>query len=301
MRELAAADVVGRHCLADTAEDATMLLFPDAHLHEGDLRLSAIRDHPLARRYPERALAYDETDRPWRHLPGVYVSHRADRLLAGYQVAWGYYSIPDRVLAPSTAGGRLLFSFMGSPTAPVRERVFALRHPRACVERVDGFTFYDPGSIDFAARQERFSEVLAQSIFVLCPRGGGLSSIRLYETMAAGRVPVIIADGWAPPIGPDWSRFCVQVPERDVAHVPALLESIEHRAGDMAAAARAAYDTYFAPPRAFHNLVERLALVVGVPRHVAPIWDRSRVQATEAFLIGRARRHAGALRDRLRP
>ena len=34
-----------------------------------------------------------------------------------------------------------------------------------------------------------------RSKFFLCPRGTGTSSIRLYETLSAGRVPVIALSG----------------------------------------------------------------------------------------------------------
>lgn len=134
LRELAAVDSVGVHGLADDPSDATMLLFPDAHLHERDLRLSTIRHHPLVRQFPEKSV-YDERDRPWRHLPGGYVSAPARALRTGYQVACAYYSIPDAGFQ-SLPDEALLFSFVGSPTARVREEIFPTGAPtwvrRAC-------------------------------------------------------------------------------------------------------------------------------------------------------------------------
>lgn len=66
-------------------------------------------------------------------------------------------------------------------------------------------------------RKEVFADAVTMSQFVLCPAGEGSP---LYETLAAGRVPVILADGWAPPPGPRWSDFALIWPERDVPSLP---------------------------------------------------------------------------------
>ena len=71
----------------------------------------------------------------------------------------------------------------------------------------------------------RYVGSIKDSAFVLCPRGGGTSTFRLFETMMLGRVPVILSDQWVPRVGPDWESFSLRVMERDVSKVPRLLES----------------------------------------------------------------------------
>jgi Exostosin family len=108
----------------------------------------------------------------------------------------------------------------------------------------------------FEQRRERFRHVLSRSRFVLCPRGAGTSSVRLYEALAGGRVPVIISDDWVAPIGPDWDSFSLRWPE---GRVQGLVEAIEERDADwpkLSAAAAAAYRDFFAPTVAFHRIVE---------------------------------------------
>lgn len=58
---------------------------------------------------------------------------------------------------------------------------------------------------------DKYIKLIHDSRFVLCPRGGGPSSRRLYETMAAGRVPVVISPRWIPPFqhAIDWSKLIV--------------------------------------------------------------------------------------------
>jgi hypothetical protein len=134
--------------------------------------------------------------------------------------------------------------------------LFELRHPDAVVESVRGFTFYDSSSADFQARRERFSETLLRSRFVLCPRGKGTSSIRMYETLAAGRIPVIVADDWVAPAGPDWERFSIRWPE---GRTNGLIDMLERRNRDwpaMSAAAASAYREFFAPDVWFQRVVD---------------------------------------------
>ena len=46
---------------------------------------------------------------------------------------------------------------------------------------------------------EQFKQVLKDSIFSLCPSGSGPNSIRLWESIAFGSIPVILADHYLPP------------------------------------------------------------------------------------------------------
>ena len=45
----------------------------------------------------------------------------------------------------------------------------------------------------------RYNEVLADSIFSLCPEGAGPNTLRFWESLAAGAIPVVLAPSWTPP------------------------------------------------------------------------------------------------------
>ena len=42
--------------------------------------------------------------------------------------------------------------------------------------------------------QLKFQQIMSESYFSICPRGYGPTSFRLYESIAAGVVPVYISD-----------------------------------------------------------------------------------------------------------
>ncbi len=256
-----------QHAVTEDADDADIILFTEGHILEGglgDWRLDAIRRHPLRSRYPGKCYIYDERDKPWCALPGIYVSQSSGSMIRRYQVAGPYGS---DWASPATspiedAEPELLFSFVGSPTAPVRETLYTFRHRRCVVERVTNFVFWDSRAPKFAERQQRFREVLLASKFVLCPCGQGTSSMRLYETLAAGRVPVILADDWVAPAGPDWERCSIRWPEVRAAQLPEYLERVEGDWPEMVKAVRDAHHRWLAPDVLFHRFIESLRPMV---------------------------------------
>jgi hypothetical protein len=251
-----------RHEGVTDPADADVILFPDCHLLGGDWRLTPIAGNDLARRYPRKVAVYDERDLPWCRFPGIYVSMPSDTFSPSSQVPGSYYRIDDPAerlsVAPDTVEQDLLFSFIGGRTHPCRDAVFALNDPRAYVVNSTGFVFFDSSSNRFEERRREFAEVLFRSKFALCPRGAGVSSIRLYETLAAGRAPVVIADTWMPPVGPDWDEFSIRWPQARTAELPEYLAQRESEAVTMGRNARAAYDQWFAPDIVLTRLLDQL-------------------------------------------
>ena len=97
---------------------------------------------------------------------------------------------------------------------------------------------------------------MVNSRFTLCPRGAGTSTFRLFETMKAGRVPVILSDDWVPPEGPAWSSFSITVPEHHVNRLPGILEAHEHAADVMGRTARQEWDLWFSETASFTRIVD---------------------------------------------
>ena len=74
---------------------------------------------------------------------------------------------------------------------------------------------------------DSFAATLQQSVFALCPSGSGPNSIRLWEALGYGAIPVILADTLALPGDPVlWRQASVQVPETPeaLAALPGQLE-----------------------------------------------------------------------------
>jgi hypothetical protein len=252
---LASEDGIGMHGLTESPEEADVILFPQCHMV--DWRLRAIREHPIALRHWSKVMVYDERAIHWKSFPGVYVSAPRSSFDPRMQTAWSYLRVPSDVPS-SNAEPDLLFSFVGSATAACRRLLLGLRHSDAIIEEVTNFMFWDTGAPLYEARRQRYRDVLSRSRFILCPRGTGTSSFRMYEAIAAGRVPVIISNEWVEPSGPEWQKFSVRFPEGTTDGLVDLLESLEPRWEEMSAAALAAHESFFERRVMFHRFTEQL-------------------------------------------
>jgi hypothetical protein len=45
----------------------------------------------------------------------------------------------------------------------------------------------------------RYNEILSDSVFSICPEGAGPNTLRFWESLAIGAIPVVISDAWHPP------------------------------------------------------------------------------------------------------
>ncbi len=276
------------HQLVDTPERADAVLI----LARGDEFSSEVRRHPLVRQDFRKVFVYDVKDRPIPFLPGLYCSLPHRQFNPARHAAAPYLApINPAVGAIAAEPGReadLFFSFIGADNAPVRRRLFrstanwGLR-PDVLVELAYGWAKRGD-----ATAERRFAETIARSRFVLCPRGIGTSTYRLYETMELGRVPVILSDAWVPPAGPPWESFAVRLSERSASELPRLLANYEPRAAAMGRAARAAWEEWFAPDVQFHRMAEAVErLRSGGRAHPSWLPRTWRLRATAAR-VGRA-------------
>jgi hypothetical protein len=228
---------------------------PFSHVDRGR---AAVRQHPFRRLYRDRLFVYNPEDRPIPYLPTLGPS--LDRRSAWRQreqaspyvhyLANSAVTCCDRPSRP-----RYLYSFAGDiNTHPVRRRLPALHCPPTGHIRATPAKWPTDAGEREAFRRTYFDDILSAK-FVLCPRGRGTSSVRLFETMALGRVPVIISDQWIPPHGPKWASCAVFVPEARIAHIPDALREAEPDWEQLATNAFDEWQKWFSPETVFDTLV----------------------------------------------
>jgi len=111
--------------------------------------------------------------------------------------------------------------------------------------------------------RKQYSDALYLAKFVLCPRGFGTSSFRIFESMRCGRVPVIISDDWVEPQGPDWPSFSIRVRESQVSSIPQILSERVSESKAMGSRARKEWEQWFSPSSSFHYLIESILKIKG--------------------------------------
>ena len=265
----AAQDARGQHRLTEDPDAADLILAAIQSNGYGPF-FRVLKKSPFFRRYKAKLLCYCPDDLIYPALPGIYPSISPWWAKQGWGCGGHYVSahIHQHQFDVLSSDARdILFSFVGSSkTHPLREKLIQSKHPRAL--------FFDPtpkSSEQYwfekneQARQAmftRYRDVMRRSKFALCPRGVSASSIRLFEAMESGCVPVLIADQLVLPPGPNWTSFCVRIPEEEASSVPAVIEQLEEDFEMMSQRARAAWEDFFSPPSTFHQLVESAAAII---------------------------------------
>jgi hypothetical protein len=76
--------------------------------------------------------------------------------------------------------------------------------------------------------RHEFLQNLWESDYVLCARGNGNYSHRLYEALACGRIPLFIDTDCVLPFdfAIDWKRFCVWVDQGDDPHLRSVADRV---------------------------------------------------------------------------
>lgn len=261
MKHSAELDTHGQHTLTDDPVEADLILFGEMGT-SGQLA-EMVRAHPYYRRFAEKCFVFDSGDLLLPTVPGIYASLTKDQYRLGYTRTGFYlYLIENAFITsrPCSGNEKHLASFVGSRnTHPVREGLFELGRSDICVKDTSSLsqrTTYHGDPSERARFWAEYADAIADAKFSLCPRGRGVGSIRLYESMKMGRACVILSDDWQPNDGLSWSEFSIIVPENQVRRIPEILERNEHRAVTMGARARQAWEARFSEQVRFHHVVE---------------------------------------------
>jgi len=148
-----------------------------------------------------------------------------------------------------------LFGFLGSTSTHHTRKGIVTLFPDSCKDSGVHWGLDINLGEDFSSA---FTNELANCHFALCPRGTGISSVRMFEAMTMGTIPVIIADGYKPPLKSviEWEEISIHVPEKKIRHIPKILgdfslEDIEN----MRIKLQQFYTDYLSPEN-FHKSVE---------------------------------------------
>lgn len=138
---------------------------------------------------------------------------------------------------------KYLASFIGCHRKDYRSKIrlnlnnyfHKYQHPQVYFELYDDWFYqsniYEGASISEQQKENinKYNNIISESIFSLCPEGTGPNTIRLWESMALGSIPVIYSDDWLPPQlpGMNWKDFSIFIPNQEYEQTLDILTSID--------------------------------------------------------------------------
>ena len=152
---------------------------------------------------------------------------------------------------------KYLATFVGSNTHPIRQIMCAaLQEKNNCPIYLKNWSPHvNKNEFDL------FIEYATQSKYLLCPRGYGLNSFRLYEAFQLNCVPVIITDKmylpWQDEL--DWTTFSVPINNNDISSLYEKLNSIsEDKYMKLLNHGKEIYESHFSLNGMYNNIIKRL-------------------------------------------
>uniref|UniRef100_A0A6C0LYQ4 Exostosin GT47 domain-containing protein n=1 Tax=viral metagenome TaxID=1070528 RepID=A0A6C0LYQ4_9ZZZZ len=139
-----------------------------------------------------------------------------------------------------------LYSFQGAYRerwylTDVRKRIFEMKHPENTYINYIGQWHFEnivynkkqnnKGELNIDDKhiknKEEYNQLLLKSRFTLCPSGSGPNSIRFWESLAVGSIPILLADTLDLPKHVLWDEAIVRVKEADLKKIPNILKDID--------------------------------------------------------------------------
>jgi len=255
-------DIFQSHTLVGSPEAADIIVFMGSF----EPNYSDITSSKVYKKFKDRSVLLDIKDQGIPFIPGLYsclentiYNKNLPFLKSGF-----YLRVTENIsmeLPSNLNNAKYLYSFMGNAlNHQVRQKVMSLSDERALLIDSSGDSHQQCDGVDGVNfdRGMRYQNAIEASKFILCPRGIGVSSWRIFETMRAGRVPVIISDGWVPPDGPDWNACCIRVKESEIDSLPCLLRDMEFKSPELGKQARDAWLRYYSEGVVFNTLIDQL-------------------------------------------
>lgn len=187
---------------------------------------------------------------------------------------------------------KYLIGFVGGVSSGLRSRLIeSLQKHTASSDillKVQGGPWHQMFDRNGVPAKQEYAEHLRLSKFFLCPRGNGVGSVRLFETMQAGRVPVIISDAYVFPEGIDWGNCSIRIRERDISRIPSILRERSDDWERLALNARKAWEENFSDSALLSSIGNKLRELLKSDSRLSshwpsylwrtiPIWTRNRL------------------------
>jgi hypothetical protein len=286
LQELALVAQPKIHTLSDNPEEADIIIITRENQTNAHINLTEPHVSKLLDKYLSKCYTITQTDQPLFALAGLYASGSKSfwfvrkHLIRGCSYVYSLYEKSwdgNKFVETSKdidIKKKYLFSFVGASNSWVRKRLLKLKLERSdiLIRCTNHYSQWDVNYNNREAIQKSYVDVIRSSQFVLCPRGIGSGSIRLFEVMKLGVAPVIISDRWLPPQGPDWDSFALFVKESDIKNIVQIVESHSSEYEERGRLAKKAWEEYFSDTVVFNRCIEALE---GLKEDRIPLLDQA--------------------------
>lgn len=244
-----------RVVLANSPAEADAIVIHEEFSFKEWRYISKLLADPVIGFYPHKTYTVNTDDIASGLLRGVYTSLPWNRFQPEFHRAVPYWWYPNEfVLEPPCAYAaepKYLATWRGNiGSNPKLRKALCMECNRSSSMLAE--TTQSDFNLHGDLEKKHYVDVVRNGRFSLCPAGWAPTSWRIYESMAMGVAPVIIADFFVPPAGPDWDSFSLRIPEKELREMETVLHRHSPDFKKLGNLARAAWEEFFAP----HKIID---------------------------------------------
>ncbi len=236
---------------ASSPADADAIVIHEAASFKEWRYIKTLLAEPVIGKYPHKVYTINVEDGATGLLRGIYCALPRNRMAPGVHKSVPYALTPNEFILTGAdqphPPARYLATWRGNPKSRVklRGRLLALYggSSQLLVESTGSWMNHGPDE------KRHYVDLMQSGHFALCPAGWADATFRVYESMTLGIAPVLIADQYVPPDGPDWERLSIRVAEKDLPELEQRLRERLPEAVELGRRAREAWLQYFSPDK----------------------------------------------------
>jgi hypothetical protein len=249
------------HEVAADVQSADAIVLQESYSYKTPRYIKRLKQDTVIGRYADKIYTINIDDWATGLLKGIYTSLPKRRYQKQIHRLGPYSSFPNEAVLqrrndPRQSPPSYLATWRGNiKSNPSLRKKLVSRYANASgfkVETTDSWANHGKDEKD------HYVDLLLSGRFSLCPAGWAPVSYRIYESMALGVCPVILADEFVEPEGPNWKEISLRISEKDVPHLGKILQEHSSSYLELGDNARSAWETYFSPEKAAEYYADAL-------------------------------------------
>lgn len=241
-----------------TPEEADAIILQEKISHKDYKYINILKKDPILGKHLHKTFTINIDDGATGLLKGLYTCLPKKRYDSNIHVAVPYPAFPNELVLNNAiieSSTKHLAGWRGSVTSnKIRKKLMDMFSNDADIVFQPSGSWFNHGT----GEKESYVKLIKDAKFSICPKGLAPVSFRIYESMALSRCPVIIADEFIAPAGPNWSSCSIMYPEKKIKHLKVFLESNSLKYKELGENAFKDWNQFFSPEKVPYYYVEKL-------------------------------------------
>lgn len=248
-----------------TMDEADAIVIEEKYSFKNFRYIRQLKTDPIFKQYADKIFTINKDTHATGLIKGLYYSLPKKRFNPEKFAIVPYFTSYNELILTEKAEITPYYSacWMGNTRSNVIRKKIVMLYENDRDFNIKTTTSWYDHSID---EKKRYIDYLQNAKFSLCPAGWVPNSHRIYESMALRRCPVIIADQYVPPSGPEWESLALFISEKKLSSIKKILDSRQADFEKLGENAYRAWEKFFSPQSVCKYYVNQLINIIEISK-----------------------------------